>query len=103
MENIEDLSEKELEKKVKLLRKEIKRRKSVKGKSNYDEFKEKVEKVLKETGEPLTWTEIKERAGFVQKVPNNKWVNQLEEDIGLIREKVKSGRVKWRLKNENQN
>ena len=63
----------------------------------YEEFKGKVKEILEEAGKPLTWTEIKEKAGFTQRFPNNIWVRNMEKDIGLVREKVK-GKTYWRLK-----
>jgi bifunctional DNA-binding transcriptional regulator/antitoxin component of YhaV-PrlF toxin-antitoxin module len=63
----------------------------------YEEFKKKIEKILKEEPEGLTWTEIKKRANFQQKVPNNMWVKMMENDIGLVREK-KERVIIWRLK-----
>lgn len=94
MEKIEELSDEELEERIRLLQSELRRRRPVKEKDKYEEFKRKVEQVLKEAGEPLTWAEIKEKAGFIQKVPNNNWVRQLEQDIGLVRERVEMrGRI----------
>jgi len=63
----------------------------------YEEFKKKIEEVLKGVPEGLTWTEIKQRLGLPQKVPNNKWVRMMEKDIGLIRAKEARG-VVWRLR-----
>jgi hypothetical protein len=65
--------------------------------SNYEKFKRTVEGVLKRAKRPLTWTEIRERASFTQKVPNNKWVKWMEGDIGSIRQKTKEGNTIWRL------
>lgn len=64
---------------------------------DYEKFKEPIERVLRQAKKPLSWTEIKEKAGFEQKVPNNKWVRRMEDDIGLIREKAKEGKTVWRL------
>jgi hypothetical protein len=64
---------------------------------DYEKFRAPIEKVLKQAKKPLTWAEIKGKAGFEQKVPNNKWVRWLEEDIGLVREKTKEGKTVWRL------
>ena len=63
---------------------------------DYEKFSAAIKKILKQAKEPLAWAEIKEKAGFKQKVPNNKWVKWLEEDIGLVREK-KEGKTVWRL------
>jgi len=64
----------------------------------YEDFRTAIERALIEAGKPLTWSDIKQRAGLPQKVPNNKWVRQMEIDIGLIREKGKDGRMLWRLR-----
>lgn len=81
----------------KLMEKEGKIKRKVSSVDRYEEFKNKVKGILEEARKPLTWTEIKERAGFTQKFPNNVWVRNMEKDIGLVREKIK-GRVYWRLK-----
>lgn len=65
--------------------------------TSYEKFKTKIEAILKAEPEGLTWTEIKQRLNLPQRVPNNRWVRQMEEDIGLIRERIK-GRIHWRLK-----
>jgi hypothetical protein len=66
-------------------------------KMSYDEFKKKIEEVLKIESEGLTWTGIKEKAKLQQKVPNNMWVKMMESEIGLVREK-RERRTIWRLK-----
>lgn len=68
-----------------------------KGASDYDDFKKTIQKILRRSKKPLAWAEIKEKAGFKQKVPNNRWVKQMEVDIGLIREKDEKRRTVWRL------
>ncbi|MEW6070541.1 MAG: hypothetical protein AB1485_07990 [Candidatus Thermoplasmatota archaeon] len=68
-----------------------------KSKMSYEEFSRRVEKQLKGNLKGLTWTEIKKREKFYQKVPNNKWVRQMEKDIGLVREEM-AGKIIWRVK-----
>ena len=64
----------------------------------YEEFKKKVLRVLKSRKKPFSWKEVKAKAGFKQKVPNNQWVRRLEKDIGLIRERSKEKKcIIWRL------
>jgi hypothetical protein len=70
--------------------------KAVKTVKAYEEFKSKVKEALEEAGRPLTWAEVRERA-FTQKFPNNVWVRKMEEDIYLIRERVR-GKMYWRLR-----
>ncbi len=70
----------------------------IKDKVGYDNFKDKIKEILKTSGTPLTWGQIKEKAGFAQKVPNNKWVRQMEKDIGLKRVKnEETKQILWRL------
>jgi len=66
-------------------------------KTSYEEFKKKVEEVLRAESGGLTWAEIKKRTNLRQKVPNNMWVKMMENDIGLVREK-RERRTIWRLK-----
>ena len=67
-------------------------------KTPYEEFRDRIEEALKAEPKGLTWTEIKQRLGLPQKVPNNKWVRMMEKDIGLVRETDKERGVVWRLK-----
>ena len=64
---------------------------------DYEKFRDPIKRILEEASEPMTWSEIKENVGFQQKVPNNKWVKWMEEDIGLVRERTKDGKTLWRL------
>lgn len=68
----------------------------MKAKMSYEAFRDAVEKVLKNYPEGTTWTQVRNDAKLPQKWPNNKWVRQMDEDIGLIRETVK-GQTIWRL------
>ncbi len=63
----------------------------------YEEFRDSIQKELKKSPDGLTWTEIREKLKLPQKVPNNKWVRQMEKDIGLLRVKELRG-VVWRVK-----
>ena len=45
---------------------------------NYENFRDLIEEILKEANKPISWTEIKEKAHFQQRVPNNKWVKWME-------------------------
>lgn len=62
----------------------------------YEEFKNRIKEILEDAQKPLTWTEIRTRGNLKQKYPNNLWVRKMEEDIGLIREKIK-GKMHWKL------
>ena len=63
----------------------------------YDDFRAKVAATLKSESGPLTWTEVRTRAGLPQLFPNNQWVRRMEKDIGLQRTKDPHGIVYWKL------
>ncbi len=63
----------------------------------YDEFEQKIVSVLRETADPLTWTEIRMRGGLLQMFPNNGWVRRLEKDVGLRRDRDTRGIIWWSL------
>jgi hypothetical protein len=63
----------------------------------YDDFSAKISDTLRTEGGPLTWTEIRTRAGLPQKFPNNEWVRRLERDIGLTRVKDSHGIINWAI------
>ena len=65
--------------------------------TTYDDFKKAIHTILKKSGKPLTWTEIRTHAKLPQKFPNNQWVHQLEQDIHLQRKKDANGIIQWAL------
>ena len=62
----------------------------------YEEFRDKVKEVLISASSPLSWTEVRTRAGLPQLFPNNKWVRRMEAEIGLQREKDEKGIIQWK-------
>ncbi len=64
---------------------------------SYQEFRDKIRSTLKGADQPLTWTEIRTVASLPQARPNNQWVRRMEKDIGLARERDKSGIIYWKL------
>jgi antitoxin component of MazEF toxin-antitoxin module len=62
----------------------------------YPEFKEKIRQTL-QYSDGMTWSQIREKLKLDQVVPNNKWVRQMEKDIGLMRVKRSDGVVVWRV------
>lgn len=64
----------------------------------YEEFRDKIKGVLESAERPLTWTQIRTRAGLPQLFPNNQWVRRVEKDIQLLREKDKKGIIHWKLR-----
>ena len=65
--------------------------------TSYEAFSKAIAKVLKEAGKPITWTEVRTAAGLPQAFPNNKWVRDMERDIGLKRERDEHGIIHWHL------
>lgn len=63
----------------------------------YEEFRDRIDAVLKSSEMPLTWTEVRTKAKLPQKFPNNQWVHRMDKDIGLIREKDRNGIIRWTL------
>ena len=64
---------------------------------SYDTFKEKIQKTIRSSGHPLTWTEIRTLAKLPQALPNNQWLHRLEQDIGLQRKRDNHGIIQWSL------
>lgn len=65
-------------------------------KISYAEFRDKIKNVLQYNDDGMTWTEIRTKLGLEQIVPNNKWVKQMEKDIGLKRFREIKGII-WRI------
>jgi predicted Zn-ribbon and HTH transcriptional regulator len=63
----------------------------------YEQFAEKIQETLKQSREPLTWTEIRTIAKLPEKFPNNQWVRRMEKDISLKRGKDAHGIIKWKV------
>ena len=69
--------------------------KTLEPKMTYPEFRDKIKGALEHKDNGMTWTELKESLELEQVVPNNRWVRQLEKDIGLKRVRDTKG-VVWR-------
>ena len=65
--------------------------------TTYEEFSNKVHRVLNEAGRPMTWTEVRTQAKLSQLFPNNQWVRRMEKDIQLIRNKDQKGIIMWSI------
>lgn len=68
--------------------------------SNYQQFKNSIKYLLERYPiNGLSWTQIRDKLNYHQKVPNNKWVANLEKEIGLVR--LKRGKeMIWRVEND---
>lgn len=56
-------------------------------KTPYETFKSKIVELLQSNETGFTWAEIQRKLGFLQVVPNNRWVRRLEKEAGLKRRK----------------
>lgn len=69
----------------------------------YDVFRNKIYEMLKGQDSPITWTELRTKAGLPQLFPNNQWVHRLEQDINLYRHRDPNGVITWQLKDKIKN
>ena len=74
-----------------------KARRVITTKMPYEEFRERIRETLQFSDKGMTWTEIRAKLKLDQVVPNNKWVRQMEKDIGLMRVKGSDGVIVWRV------
>ena len=65
--------------------------------SSYEDFRDKIKAALESATAPLTWTEIRTKAGLPQRFPNNQWVRRMEKDISLERRRELDGIIHWQL------
>ena len=72
------------------------KRRVITTKLTYAQFRDQVKKTLEYQDNGMTWSQIREKLGLDQVVPNNKWVRQLEKDIGLERVKQNDNVILWR-------
>lgn len=64
----------------------------------YEDFKRIIKEELEKEQKGLAWMDLKKkRPELYQRVPNNRWVRNLEKEIGLVREK-RGAKIIWRLK-----
>jgi hypothetical protein len=63
----------------------------------YIEFREKVEKALQGETDGLTWDQLKKKAELAQTYMCYTWARQLENEIGLTRERH-GHNIYWKLK-----
>jgi hypothetical protein len=66
--------------------------------NEYDVFRDRISRALTASKSGLTWTQLRDKLGLPQRVPNNVWVRRLEADIGLLRVKSAGKGVLWKLR-----
>jgi hypothetical protein len=63
----------------------------------YTDFKDLIEKELKQNPNGLTWNELKERLTLPYDRPCPTWVNRMEGEIGLSRIKGSGRALVWTI------
>ena len=63
----------------------------------YEEFRDRVQALLRRSREGLTWAELRAAGGFATTRPNASWAGRLAVDIGLRRQYEGRRALVWRL------
>ena len=63
----------------------------------YVEFREAIQKELRQMPDGLTWVDLRERLGLPYDRPCPTWTRQLEKEIGLSRVKGRTRSLVWRV------
>ena len=63
----------------------------------YTEFRDAIQKELRQMPEGLTWVDLRDRLGLPYDRPCPTWIRQLEIEIGLSRVKGRARRLVWKV------
>ncbi|MEM9159157.1 MAG: hypothetical protein AAGB46_08915 [Verrucomicrobiota bacterium] len=63
----------------------------------YVEFRDSIEKGLKNNDAGMTWRELKEACELPYERPCPEWVAQLERELGLERQDKRGNALVWKL------
>jgi hypothetical protein len=63
----------------------------------YVEFRDAIRRELRRVPAGLIWAELKQRLKLPYAVPCPEWVKQLEQEIGLSRERRSGRALTWRV------
>jgi hypothetical protein len=63
----------------------------------YVEFRDAIKSELRRVPAGLTWADLKKRLKLPYDSPCPEWVNQMEQEIGLSRERDSGRALTWRL------
>ena len=66
----------------------------------YSDFRDSICKELRESGEGLTWKEIRDRLKLPYGSPCPEWVHRMEEENGLVRTRGAGRAYIWRIGRE---
>jgi hypothetical protein len=65
---------------------------------HYTDFKDAIHQELRRSPRGLTWVQLQERLNLPYDRPCQTWMNRLQEEIGLLREKGTGRALLWRVK-----
>ena len=63
----------------------------------YVEFRDAIGRELRRCPSGLTWVALKERLKLRYGIPCPEWVRQMEQEVGLVRERGSSRAFTWKL------
>ncbi len=63
----------------------------------YVEFRDAIKSELRRVPAGLTWAELKKRLKLPYDIPCPEWVKQMEQEIGLSRERGSGRAFTWRI------
>ena len=63
----------------------------------YSEFRDLIEKELRQSRSGRTWSDLRDRLGLPYERPCPTWVKRLEDEIGLARVKGSTRALVWTI------
>ena len=63
----------------------------------YVEFRKAIAGELRKQADGLTWSQLREHLNLPYERPCPTWIKQLEEDIGLLRERGAGRALIWKM------
>jgi len=63
----------------------------------YTEFRDAIHNELRRVPSGLTWAALKKRLELPYSIPCPEWVKQMEQEVGLLRERGSGRAFTWKL------
>ncbi|MGA1821720.1 MAG: hypothetical protein ACMUIG_04265 [Thermoplasmatota archaeon] len=64
----------------------------------YIDFRDRIIEKLRRSGEGMTWSELKDRLDLPYRTPCPEWVNRMERENDLVREKKIGRPLIWEIR-----